>query len=280
MNIAKESEIQNPKFDKKIYGGYYIKARQIKHSWIAQSAPVVREVWDYLIREANHKDMKYKGFLLHRGQLFRSYLEIRNSLAWNIGYRKAKYSANQMKHAMRLLKKNSMIKLTKKPRGCIITLINYDIYQNPANYESSTEQYTNNPMSKLSNNQLPPSINKKDKNEEKKKYSSEVTDIVNSFHSYLLKSDYCEYKSVKKWKKIKQCEAIEKLYRIDNFSFEIIREGLEFVKQDDFWSKQVQSLNTLRNKGKNGNTKFENILIAMKQNNQKDINELTRNIVE
>ena len=41
-----------------IPGGYYIKARQIKYSWVANAAPVVREIWDYLLREANHHDKK------------------------------------------------------------------------------------------------------------------------------------------------------------------------------------------------------------------------------
>jgi len=43
-----------------IEGGYYIKARVIKHKKIAHAAPHVREIWDYCLREANHKTRKYK----------------------------------------------------------------------------------------------------------------------------------------------------------------------------------------------------------------------------
>ena len=42
----------------KIKGGYYIKARQIQDSEIAHSPPHFREIWDWLIKEANHKDKK------------------------------------------------------------------------------------------------------------------------------------------------------------------------------------------------------------------------------
>jgi hypothetical protein len=38
-----------------IPGGYYIKARALRNSWIAHAAPVVRETWDYLIENANHE---------------------------------------------------------------------------------------------------------------------------------------------------------------------------------------------------------------------------------
>ena len=65
----------------KIHGGYFIKARQIKNSFIAHASPCVREIWDYLLREANHSDEKYNGFVVKRGQLFRNYREIREDLS-------------------------------------------------------------------------------------------------------------------------------------------------------------------------------------------------------
>lgn len=187
--------------------GYYIKARYIRYSWIAHSAPVVREVWDYLLREANHKDVKYDGFTVHRGQLFRSYPDIREDLSWYVGYRKEQYSENQMKHAMKLLKNHSMITLTKKPRGCLITIINYDIYQNPANYESTNEQSNNHPMNQPSINQSSPSINKNDKNEKNdNNLSADFENFWNRYHSVTGKPKTDKEPAKKYWKKLNKLE--------------------------------------------------------------------------
>jgi len=147
-----------------IPSGYYIKARQIHLSWVAHAAPVVREVWDYLLREANHKETKYDGFFIKRGQLFRSFAEIREGLHWKVGYRKVTYSENQMKHCMKLLRIQGMIKLTSQPRGNLIEVLNYRLYQDPKNYESTTESTyeSTNDQPVINQSSLP--INKNDKN--------------------------------------------------------------------------------------------------------------------
>lgn len=159
-----------------IPSGYYIKARAIKDSWIAHAAPVVRETWDYLLREANHKDTKYMGFVLQRGQLFRSYHDIREALKWRVGYRFSYYSENQMKHTMKLLRDEGMIELTSQPRGNVITVLKYEEYQNPKNYESTSvstdESTTRHP--RINHPSLP--INKNVKNE--KNVRKENTTIV------------------------------------------------------------------------------------------------------
>lgn len=146
----------------KINGGYYIKARKVQYGWIAHAAPVVREVWDYLLREANHMDTVYNGYTIKRGQLFRSYREIRDGLKWSVGFRSERYSEAQMKHTMKLLRRELMIDLTSKPRGNIITILNYNKYQNPKNYESTNEHpnESTNDIPSIDQQQLP--INKND----------------------------------------------------------------------------------------------------------------------
>ena len=127
----------------KIKGGYYIKARCIKNSSICKAPPYVREIWDYLLREANHSDQKYNGFIVKRGQLFKSYKDIREDLCWYVGYRKEKYNENQTKKGMRYLVKELMIATTKEPRGVLITVCNYDYFQDPKNYERAYKNSSN-----------------------------------------------------------------------------------------------------------------------------------------
>lgn len=124
--------------DEKIKGGYYIKARKIQESEIAHAPPHVREIWDWLIKEANHEDGKYQGILIKRGQCIRSYKDILDGLSWRVGWRKMRYSKHQCEISMKWLKNATMITTKKLIHGMLITILNYDYYQNPKNYESHT----------------------------------------------------------------------------------------------------------------------------------------------
>lgn len=71
-------------------------------------------------------------------------------------------------------------------------------------------------------------------------------------------------------------DTIDKLIRIDDFTLDEIKTVLSFVVKDDFWSKQILSLASLRNKGKNGNTKFVNAKLSIK----KSLSEKNRETIE
>lgn len=124
----------------KIEGGYYIKARKIKNSDIGHAPPHIREIWDYLLREANHSGKKKHGEVLERGQILTTYNEILEDLHWMVGWRKQKYSKAQCETAMKFLRTHRrngpMITTKKTTRGMIITISKYDYYQNPKNYEN------------------------------------------------------------------------------------------------------------------------------------------------
>jgi len=168
-----------------INGGYVLKPRTIKDSWISHAAPVVREVWDWLIMNANYKDVKYNGFTVERGQVFCSYQEVRECLSWFVGYRKEMYSENQMKHAMKQLSNNGMIKPTKQPRGMLITICNYSKYQDSKNYESTSESTVDQPMSEPSINQSSLSISK-----EVKEVKKERSKTLLSFDREMIKGTW------------------------------------------------------------------------------------------
>lgn len=121
-----------------IEGGYYIKARKIRNGEIAHAPPHVREIWDWLIQEANHKD----NGKIKRGQTIRSYRDIQESLKWYVGFRKEIYSKWQCEIAMKWLVKHEMVTTTKTTRGLLITICNYEYYQDPKNYENHIEDHT------------------------------------------------------------------------------------------------------------------------------------------
>jgi hypothetical protein len=125
--------------DGTIQGGYILKARSIQNSAISHAPPHVREIWDYLLRKANHRGAKRNSLVVERGQCFTSYEEIIEDLSWSVGWRKERYTKHQCEISMKWLRKATMITTRKTTRGMIISVVNYDYYQNPKNYENHTE---------------------------------------------------------------------------------------------------------------------------------------------
>ena len=57
---------------------------------------------------------------------------------------------------------------------------------------------------------------------------------------------------------------LNKLIGKDGYNTEDIKNALNWAINDDFWASKVLTLNTLRNKSKNGNTKFTNLYLSYK----------------
>jgi hypothetical protein len=127
-----------------IPGGYYLKARSIMNSNIMNAPPCTRELWDYILLKACYSERKAKGITLKRGQLLTSIGEIIEALSWQIGYRRESYSRDQMNTAMKTLRSLLMITSTKTLSGMVITICNYDYYQDFKNYETTNETSNEN----------------------------------------------------------------------------------------------------------------------------------------
>jgi hypothetical protein len=191
-----------------IEGGYYIKARCITNGWVSSAPPIVREVWDYLLREANHKDARYSGFIVKRGQLFRSYKEIRDALKWRIGYRFMYYHESSMKRAMNALRKEGMIELTSEPRGNLITICKYDYYQNPENYERTNDRTNDRTNGEPVANHQRSAINKNDKKKKNERIKN-INKKIYADHVQMTEEEY--QKLIDKYGEPKTKAMIEKL---------------------------------------------------------------------
>ena len=121
-----------------IKGGYILQPRVIDESDIIHEPPVVRELWLYLLRKVNHRNIgKFK-----RGSGFFSLEDISNDLHWFVGFRKMKYSKPQLTKSLRRLRERNMIATMKATRGVFVTICKYDYYQDPKNYEGNDEEIT------------------------------------------------------------------------------------------------------------------------------------------
>ena len=127
--------MRTPESTDHIDGGFYLKARKVQGSWIAKAPPHVREIWDFILLKANYKDCGD----VKRGQLLTTYRDIQEGLAWFVGYRKETYKKHHCEIAMKALTRERMIATAKTTRGLVITVLNYDKYQNPKNYENDGE---------------------------------------------------------------------------------------------------------------------------------------------
>lgn len=119
----------------KIAGGYFIMARTIQDSAIANASPCTRELWTWLIKEANHKLNSRVN--VKRGELVRTIGDMQEGLKWFIGFRKQVYTANQIEKSLKFLRKETMITTMKTVRGIRITVCKYEYYQDFKNYEGS-----------------------------------------------------------------------------------------------------------------------------------------------
>lgn len=143
-----------------IKGGYILQPRLFDQSDAARMPPCARELWLYLLRNVNHKDNgKFK-----RGQGFFNIGDMRNALCWYSGYRKMTYSKTQFTAALRRLRGDVLLTSLETPRGLVITICNYDLYQSPLNY-GDTNGGTADDTRRHSDAST---INKKDKKKEVK----------------------------------------------------------------------------------------------------------------
>ena len=167
--------------------------------------------------------------------------------------------------------KNNMVSLKVSSHYTIVTICNWAKYQNE---ENTSEQPLSN---QLATNEQPLSTNKKVKKVKKEKnieypqnsetefqdtsisFSEDIIKLVKGFHEYNLKANFDIMKSVKLNLK-GSCITIDKLIRIDSYTLKEIRDALYYaVKDERFWKFQIQSLSSLRGKGKNGLMKFQNL---------------------
>ena len=265
-----------------IKGGYILQPRKIDESLISTCPPHVREIWLYLLRKANHEDSKKK---LQRGQLLVEYSQIISDLSWKVGYRTESYKKHHCETAMKLLKKLHMITTTKTTRGMIVTISNYEYYQNPKNYESRNETYNETTMKPQSTDTIDKNIRikelKNDKNKDPLLFQVDESTLNPIDKKYfqvaisfweLVKTNLQELNisgsEIEKAKYSTWVKPIRLLMENDGRTIEEFREIFRFLQKDDFWKEQIRSTAKLRKKNKDDIPYFE-ILLTKSRNDQK-----------
>ena len=120
-----------------IEGGYILLARKLFDSELMSKPPLYLKLWVWMLVKANWKDRDK----LKRGQFVASIADMQDAMSYHIGYRKMTPTKDEIRSAYEAFTKAAMITTTKTTRGLLVTILNYEQYQNPSNYEAHNETH-------------------------------------------------------------------------------------------------------------------------------------------
>ena len=271
---------------RKIAGGFILKARQSLESDLMDKPPLWSKLWDWMLLRAEWRD----GKKLRRGQFHTTIDEMREAMSWHVGYRKVMPTKKEIRSAYEWFARKSdegnakgtMIGITKGTRGMVITILNYEFYQDPKNYEGHDEGHDE----KSTKGKLGAQDSKEVEEEKKKKESSlrsdspdnsasaeppeakqfppEYHEFVEGFAAYVAQEHGAKAPKITPALISSSLDTVEKLVRIDGHSFETVQAAMRWAVRDGFWSKNALSLAGLR-KRSDGLTKFQKILARFEE---------------
>ena len=127
--------------------GYILESKSILDSDIWKMPPLYFKVWHYLLLNAAFADVGN----LKRGQLFTTTQEIAEACSYYKGFQKITPTKHEIWNVIEWLRsthegnhewdtKGTMIVTTKVTHGMLVTICNYNVYQDPKSYERNNER--------------------------------------------------------------------------------------------------------------------------------------------
>ena len=220
-------------------GGFVLLARKTLESDLMVMNPLAFKLFFWMILKANFKDRDK----LKRGQILTTIEEMREAGSYLIGYRKEKPSRDQIRSCYEALAKATMIATTKTTRGMVITILNYDRYQTPANYEAHTE-----PLNEMDTKtqRCPHDTEEREECKKKRIFSSELSEFrLATLLFELIRQHNPEHKTpdLQAWAK-----HVDLMMRVDGRTPERIEQVIRWSQSDSFWSRNILSTAKLREK--------------------------------
>jgi len=122
---------------KPIQGGFILLSRKLLKSGIMEKPPLYLKLWIWMLMQASFKDHGN----LKRGQFFTSYKKMQKAMAYKVGYRTIKPTKREIEWATKTFTNVNAIVTMKVLHGMVITILNYDYYQDMINYKGFNERY-------------------------------------------------------------------------------------------------------------------------------------------
>jgi len=100
------------------------------------------------------------------------------------------------------------------------------------------------------------------KNQVQQVFEKDIVEFVTGFQKAVFENNGAKAPRVTDALIKSGSDSIDKLIRLDGFSKQVVFDSIRWAYKDSFWSNKVFSLSGIREKGKSGLTKFQNIVNA------------------
>jgi len=238
--------------DPLIPGGCIYLARKMLDSDLMDQSPLVAKLWLWLLLKANWKDRDK----LKRGQLVTTITEMQEAMSHHSGWRKITPTMDQIRSAYGTLRLTARIATQRTTRGMIVTILNYEYFQDISSYASRT-------VSRDGNATCPAAIphdteeGEEEKKENKpssspkpqKSVSPDALRLSNILADMILENQP-QNRSLNNGKRGGSVQAwaadIDKLICIDKQSLSMIETVIRWSQTDVFWKSNILSGTTLR----------------------------------
>jgi hypothetical protein len=192
-------------------GGCILLARKMLDSDLMDQSPLVVKLWVWLLLKANWKDRDQ----LARGQLVTTIAEMQQAMSFYSGWKKTVPTKDEIRSAYGALSKATRLTVRRTTRGMVITILNYDAYQNALAYASHTAPVKEIARQPSATPHDTESLNQED-------YSSSFSTFWNAYPRKVGKAQ-----ALKSWQKIKADSSLQKQ----------ILSALEWQSQQTDWQK-------------------------------------------
>jgi len=237
---------------KTIPGGSVLWARTIFQSAIWNKHPQYFHLFFWLVGNANHNEgYPFRGHVLMRGQLITTYARIADALSYFFNNALLKPSIKEIRIILSWLQSEGMITvkplidgaspskgrppdLTRAYLGLLITVINYDSYQDIQSYKG---RHKGRPPVELGQLEQIQTI---------KTFSSDSIELRLSellLGKILSRNQKHKKPNLQTWAK-----DVDLMIRIDHRTPEEIRAIIEWCQDDPFWKNNILSTGKLREK--------------------------------
>jgi hypothetical protein len=215
--------------------GFILLHRQLtKWEWYQDANTL--QLFIHLLLMANHKDGRWQGIVVKRGQHITGIHKLMKALG---------QTEQQIRTRLKRLKLTKEITIKTTNKYSMITITNYEAYNskkktnnNQANTGITNEAQTNNNQITTNNN------DNNDNNENKKEYPPKSIEIELSEHLY--KSMKSNNPDVLEPNWQTWAQSIDYMIRLDKREPEEIRATITWAQNSDFWRNNIKSTGKLR----------------------------------
>ena len=259
-----------------MYRGYFALYRKIKdHPFYKEKRVFSKyEAWIDLLMDARHKK-KPKQIVIGMRTIECGYGQCIKSLR-TMGERWG-WTAKKVSRFLNLLENMGQIRHENVTVTTRITILNYSKYDMTGNICDIDMPRNGNTRETQGKHEW--GTNKHDKHDKHLKnennISTEIKNFVADYQKYASDTFGPSANKVTDSLISKGSDIIDKLVRLDGFTFTEISDAIIWASTDDFWASQIKSLASLRKKSRNGMTKFQNLFDSFNKKSKTTGSEIT-----